>query len=149
MNHFKTLAIGLITITLIITSGCGATRSEEETSTAANPGGLGTDPDPGSSPPPPAINSVVLTWDGPRTNANGSTLRDLAGYKIYMSTVSGQYDATKVVAVVPASPTGGGSERFQKDNLASGTYYFVVSAYDSAVPPNESIFSGEASKTIP
>ena len=49
--------------------------------------------------------------------------------------------------MVTAPASGGGTASVTINNLASGTYYFVVCAYDSS--GNESVVSNEASKTIP
>jgi len=90
--------------------------------------------------------SAVLTWNGPSTNADSTALADLAGYRVYQSTTSGSYTAGPA-ATVTAPASGGGTASATVNNLASGTYYFVVRAYDSS--GNESVVSNEASKTIP
>jgi hypothetical protein len=82
----------------------------------------------------PTTSSATLTWT-PNTDA------DLAGYKTYRATVSGAYGAA--LATVPA-----GTVTYQATGLsANTTYFFVITAYDSA--GNESLFSNEVSKTIP
>ena len=81
----------------------------------------------------PTNSSATLTWT-PNTDA------DLAGYKIYRATVSGAYGAA--LATVPA-----GTVTYQATGLAANTtYFFVITAYDSA--GNESSFSNEVSKSI-
>jgi chitodextrinase len=76
---------------------------------------------------------VTLTWAP-------STASDLAGYKIYRSTTSGVYGTA--LATVPA-----GTVTYQATGLsANTTYFFVITAYDSA--GNESLFSNEVSKSI-
>lgn len=81
----------------------------------------------------PATSSATLSWN-PNTDA------DLAGYKVYRSTTSGVYGAP--VATLPSNVTS-----YQFTSLQAGfTYFFVVSAYDSA--GNESGFSTEVSKSI-
>ncbi len=81
----------------------------------------------------PTTSSVTLTWT-PNTDA------DLAGYKIYEATASGAYGAA--LATVPA-----GTVTYQATGLAANTtYFFVITAYDSA--GNESPFSNEVSKSI-
>ncbi len=90
--------------------------------------------------------TAVLAWNGPGTNADGTALADLAGYRVYQSTTSGSYTSGPV-ATVAASVSGGGTATATVNNLAPGTYYFVVRAYDSS--GNESAVSNEASKTIP
>ena len=81
--------------------------------------------------------SATLSWNAPTTNTDGTPLTDLAGYKVHMGTSSGNY--TTVVDI-------GNVMTYTVSNLAPGTYYFVVTAYDSS--SNESSFSNEASKTI-
>ncbi len=79
--------------------------------------------------------NVTLTWDPPTTNADGSTLTDLAGYKIHYGIESGIYTHIIDIGNVP---------EYQINNLTEGTtYYFVITVYDLSVPPNESVFSNE------
>ncbi|MBI5406699.1 MAG: putative Ig domain-containing protein [Nitrospirae bacterium] len=81
---------------------------------------------------------AILSWDPPATNADGSPLTDLSGYRIYYGTSPGVYGITidvgnVITAIVP--------------NLAGGSlYYFVVTAYD--LLGNESQFSNEVNKII-
>jgi hypothetical protein len=82
----------------------------------------------------PTTSSATLTW-APVTDST------LVGYKVYEATASGAYGAA--LATVPA-----GTVTYQaKGLLAHTTYFFVVSAYDSA--GLESSFSNEVSKIIP
>lgn len=81
----------------------------------------------------PTTSSATLTWT-PNTDP------DLAGYKIYQATASGAYGAS--LATVSA-----GTTTYQATGLAANTtYFFVITAYDSA--GNESSFSDEVSKRI-
>lgn len=77
---------------------------------------------------------MTLTW-----TANGEP--DLAGYKIYVGTASGTYN-------VSGSPfVTGKVTSYTVSNLPKGqTYFFAISAYDSA--GNESVLSGEVSKSL-
>jgi len=77
---------------------------------------------------------VTLTW-----TANGEP--DLAGYKVYVGTASDTYS-------LPGSPfVAGKVTSYTVSNLPKGqTYYFAISAYDSA--GNESALSAEVSKTL-
>ena len=91
---------------------------------------------PPSTPPPPSpsTGSVTLTW-----MANGES--DLAGYKIYVGTVSGTYNYPGSAFVT------GKVTSYTVSNLPKGqTYVFAMSAYDSA--GNESVLSAEVSKTL-
>jgi hypothetical protein len=74
---------------------------------------------------------AVLTWD-PVTNA--------AGYRVYYGTTSGIY---------PQSLDAQTATTLAVMGLSSGTtYHFVVTAYDSSTPPNESSFSNAVCKAI-
>jgi len=102
-----------------------------------------TDPaPPAPSSPAPSSNepqSLTLTWTAPEENADGTPLLDLSGYKIRYGTASGSY--AQVVTLNNA-----GLNRFVVDNLSSGTYYFAITAYNSA--GTESQLSGEVSTTL-
>ena len=77
---------------------------------------------------------MTLTW-----TANGEP--DLAGYKIYIGTASGTYDAPGSAFVT------GKVTSYTVSNLPkSQTYFFAISAYDSA--GNESALSAEVSKSL-
>ena len=79
--------------------------------------------------------AVSLAWDAPTTNADGSPLTDLAGYKIYVGNSSGTYSQVVSVGRVTA---------YTLNNLSAGqTYFFVLTAYDWSL--NESGFSNEVS----
>ena len=81
---------------------------------------------------------AILSWDPPTTNADCSALTDLAGYKIYYGTSSGNYSTVITVGNVTTYTVTG-----LTDNI---TYYFATTAYDSS--GNESAFSNEVSQTI-
>lgn len=80
-----------------------------------------------------------MTWSAPTTNTDGSALTDLAGYRIYYGTSSTAL--TQTVDVASASSTS-----YVVQNLASGTWYFSVSALTNT--GSESAPSGVVSKTI-
>lgn len=83
--------------------------------------------------------SATLIWVAPRTKADGSALRDLAGFRIYYGTASGNYSASITVSN-PAATT------YTIRGLPTGTHYFVVKAYNKRNV--ESAPSAEVSKTI-
>jgi hypothetical protein len=74
---------------------------------------------------------VRLAWDA-------NTEPDLAGYWVYQSGVSGWYTRWKRILEIPA-----GIETCRIDRLASGTYFWVVTAFDTS--RNESDYSNEVS----
>jgi hypothetical protein len=81
---------------------------------------------------------VTLSWGPPAINSDGTILTDLAGYKIYYGTTSGNYvyyvDIGNVI-------------NYRIMDLGEGlTYYFAVTAYDTS--GNESEFSAEVSRYI-
>jgi len=82
---------------------------------------------------------ATLTWNAPTTNIDGTPLTDIAGYKIYYGTASGNYSQTVDVGNLTNSGVS---------NLSDGTtYYFAVTAYDTS--GNGSGYSNEVSKTTP
>ena len=93
-------------------------------------------PDPGE-PDPENSNSITLSWEAPNTNSDGSDLTDLAGYKIYYGTSSGNYTVSVNI---------GNSTSAVINNLSSGTWYFAITAYD--ISGSESDYSNEVSVTI-
>jgi len=83
--------------------------------------------------------SISLAWAAPTQNTDGSVLTNLAGYKIHYGTQSGHYTQTLTLS-------NAGLTRYVLDNLASGTYFFAITAVTSTGA--ESDLSGEVSKTI-
>ena len=82
--------------------------------------------------------SVSLSWDAPTTNADDTPLTDLAGFKVYHGTTTGDYGTVIDVGMTLCYVVG---------SLSIGTtYYFAATAYD--VYDNESNFSNEVNKTI-
>jgi Putative Ig domain len=87
----------------------------------------------------PAAGSASLSWTAPTQNTDGTPVTDLAGYHIYFGTSVG---ALNSLIDVPGAAT----TEFEISNLSSGTYYFIVVAYNSL--GFESPASNQASKTI-
>jgi hypothetical protein len=82
---------------------------------------------------------ATLSWDAPTQRTDGSPLTNLAGFKIYYGTNSGNLN--NVIQI--ADP---GARSRVVDNLTVGTWYFAASAYDQS--GMESARSNVASKTI-
>ena len=80
-----------------------------------------------------------VSWTPPTANTDGSTLTDLAGYNIYYGT-----SPTSLTQKVQVSNVG--VTNYVISGLASGTWYFGVTAYTSSGA--ESAMSNVASKTI-
>jgi len=83
--------------------------------------------------------SATISWSPPTQNTNGSTVTNLAGYTISYGKAANSLTST--VNVTNASLT-----RYVVEGLASGTYYFAVSAYNSSGA--RSSLSPVVSKTI-
>jgi hypothetical protein len=86
-----------------------------------------------------ATGSATLSWTAPTQNTDGSPLTDLAGFKIYWGTASGNY--TNSVTL-----NGTGTLTYVVANLTPATWYFSAKAFNSQNV--ESAFSAEASKVI-
>ena len=83
--------------------------------------------------------SVTLSWQPPTQRTDGSPLTNLAGYRIRYGTAPGNYPNTRQIA-------NAGVTTAVIENLPAGTYYFVVTAYDTS--GGESEFSAVVSKPI-
>ena len=87
---------------------------------------------------PAQAQQVQLTWDAP-LQTNGTPVPNLAGYKLYYGSQSGQYPT-----MIPV----GMKTTYTVTNLSAGrTYYFAAKAYDST--GTESAFSNEVRVTAP
>jgi len=84
--------------------------------------------------------TATLSWSAPTQNTDGSSLIDLAGYRVYHGTSASSL--TDMVNVPGSSATG-----YTWSQLTSGTHYFAVAAYTAAGV--ESSMSAVGSKTIP
>lgn len=144
LKRFLVVLVLLSFCTLFAGCGGGSSSSTAE----GYPGAGGTSAADGSGINPPATGGdtasgsgsntgTELTWDAPATNVDGTLLTDLAGYKIYYGNSSGAY--TAAVAV-------GAATNYILSDLAPGTYYMVVTAYNA--DGNESDFSNEVTKTV-
>jgi hypothetical protein len=83
--------------------------------------------------------SASLSWTPPTRNTDGSTLTNLAGYKISYGTSSSSLSKTVTIA-------NAGISSYVVDGLTSGTWYFSIKAYTSV--GTESAASPVASKAI-
>lgn len=71
-----------------------------------------------------APGSATLSWHPPTTNTNGSALTNLAGYRIKYGTSS--TNLSRIIQI--ANP---GTTRYVITNLAPGTYFFGINAYNN------------------
>lgn len=86
-----------------------------------------------------ATSAVTLNWTPPTENEDGSTLTDLAAYKIYYGLSEGNYPNE-----IPVNNPG--LTAYIVDNLTPNTYYFVATSINSA--GEESVYSNVASKVV-
>lgn len=83
---------------------------------------------------------VRISWIAPTTSEDGSALSDLAGFEVHYGTTSGVY--TNSVDVANPEATS-----YTFEDMASGTYYFSVRAYDEDGAYSE--YSAEVSVEVP
>lgn len=72
-----------------------------------------------------AVGSATLSWSPPTTNADGSTITDLSGYRIYY----GQSSTSLSQTIVISNP---GTIRWVVENLSPATWYFSMTSYNSS-----------------
>jgi hypothetical protein len=83
------------------------------------------------------LSPVSLNWVAPTENVDGSSLTDLAGYRIYYGIDSRDYG--DMVELIDPAATG------HTLTLVSGDYYLAMTALD--LEGNESAYSNEVLKT--
>lgn len=83
--------------------------------------------------------SATLSWTPPTRNTNGTTLTNLAGYRIYYGT-----SASNLTRTVQLSNAG--LTRYVINDLSPATYYFAIRAYTSSGA--ESANSNTISKVV-
>jgi hypothetical protein len=86
-----------------------------------------------------ASGSVMLTWQPPTQNTDGSALANLAGYKIYWGKTQGNYTNSVTVS----NP---GLTSYVVDQLTTGTWFFTATAMNAQ--SIESDFSNVVSKAV-
>jgi len=86
-----------------------------------------------------ASGTATLDWTPPTQNSDGSTLANLAGYRIHYGSSADNLSQTIEVS----NP---GLTAYTVNNLASGTWYFGVTAYSAS--GTESAMSGVISTTL-
>ena len=84
-----------------------------------------------------SVGTATLTWTAPTTNVDGTTA-NIASFNIYSGT-----SASNLLRI---ANVGWSTTLYTAQNLATGTYYFAVTAV--GVDGSESAFSNIGSKTI-
>ena len=107
--------------------------------TVTGTGSSGSGSTGGSSSGSTTTGAATVNWHPPTQNTNGSTITNLAGYTIFYGT--NKSDLTSSVKL-----TNPGLTSYVIENLAAGTYYFGVTAYNSVGA--SSPVSSLVSKTI-
>jgi hypothetical protein len=116
-----------------------ATAAPGSTVTQGSAPTQGAPPTQGANPPTASAAAVTINWLPPTENTDGTSLANLAGYKIHYGTASKKYTETITVS----NP---GLARYVISSLSPGTYYFSVTAYNSA--GTESPLSSEVSAKV-
>src|SRR5439155_856826 len=94
----------------------------------------GTVRDAGTTATPDAgtTGTAALSWVAPTTNTDGSPLTDLAGYKVHYGLAAGSYTTVVDIGMASCALSGGVTQcNYSVTGLISGTWYFVVSAYNT------------------
>ena len=85
------------------------------------------------------LGSENLSWTAPTKNDDGTDLTDLAGFKVRYGPAVDNY--TNVDTINDPTVT-----THLVENLAPGTWFFVLTAFDTS--ENESAFSGSVSRVV-
>jgi hypothetical protein len=111
---------------LSLLSACGGSDSGSSTSSISNTSGTSTSSGGSSSTSDSsgtAGGAVTLNWQAPTENTNGTAASQLIGFYIYYGTSADNLDQWVVA-------WGSETTSFTVTNLASGTYYFAIAAYN-------------------
>jgi hypothetical protein len=99
-------------------------------------------PPPVVEPDPTNPKRAVLSWSPPTQNTDGSALTNLAGFRVYRCRGQGCAIGAGTQVTLGANVT-----TWTSPDLASGTWFFAVLAYNSE--GTDSALSALASKVIP
>ena len=146
-KYIHSFGLMVIVLFMFVVMGCGG-GGERSVGSTNTTGGNDTPNTPAPAPAPapapgggntpsPGTGTTSLSWTPPTTYEDGSTLV-LAGHYIYMDSGNGY--------VKIGTLTNPSISDYLVQNLATGTYSFVVTAFDAQ--GIESTFSSSASITI-
>ena len=93
-----------------------------------------------TSPPAPPMSGTVLSWEKPgfREDDTDLPVAEIGGYRVYYGTTTGVYQNE---IDVESNGTASGFIAVDNLSLVAGTYYFVVTTYDTE--GRESVYSPE------
>lgn len=131
IGHLAVLS--LIFLSLVL-AGCGGSGNVTSTPSSDSGGGIGGGGTVGGTGDVP-----ILTWIKPTTNADGSALTNLAGYRIYYGRCSRDY--TEMIELDDPEAT-----ECSIGDLSAGFYFFSITAYNG--DGVESYYTKELSKEI-
>jgi hypothetical protein len=117
----------VVTLLLAFNFGCGQAPGADATG-APPPGNVGTGA------------QVLLSWDAPSTNGDGTPLTDLARYRVYIGQTS-PLDTNSAASVTVEDAT-----EYTFSDLPPGVYHFAVTAVNFAGA--ESGLSNEVTKIV-
>jgi hypothetical protein len=146
MNRLIQLAVACLGLSVI--TACddkNATTVSATSNTDANHSGviLRPRPNPIAAPSPNpstgANASAQLSWQAPSQNTDGSALTNISGYHIHVGT-----DPSALGTIIDV--TDASAISYTVNNLTSGTWYFGISAYNTAGVDGE--ISNIGSKTV-
>jgi len=129
-----------ITNTSDTTTDSNSGTTTTDTTTDSNSDSTTTDTN-APDPIPDTVADINLTWVAPaeREDNQPISLSEIAGYKIYYGTTQGKYPNSINV-------NDGSASSYTLNNFTEGTYYFVVTTYDTE--GRESQYSSVLTVTI-
>jgi hypothetical protein len=123
-DGIRVLAATIAVLTLLL-GGCHDDNERVATATPPASGGPPPQPvpppDPSPPPPPQSVGAATIEWLAPLTATDGSTLTNLAGYRIYYGT-----DFKRMTSRIEVKNAG--VLTYVIEGLTPATYYFAVTA---------------------
>jgi hypothetical protein len=129
----------LAALMTVLLAGCGGGDEETANASPLPPSAPGSSGAPPAVPPMPQPRAATLEWTAPTTTTDGSSLVNLAGYRIYYG--PNVTSLTKSIYISNPSVLS-----YVVEDLAPGTYYFAVTAVNAN--NHESERSNAGRKTI-